>query len=306
MTKRPRVPEPPHASPARLSNTVASGAPFNILAPHLPLPEALVTAGARSYKDPPLTGSLQNYAPGFARRRAVDLITNKYVHDDEARKARDAAAERATALERYWRRANLNPLTQTYVDEGKEAAYQVAVEVGRRVQGLADVARKPPAVACRLGEVYDIVRHMPRAAAHGGARVLAMVDAMDARPLRRLTRRAEHEAAAAAAGAAAAAASERRSLSRASARRIEEGTTTHGFNVVTGAVADAHALDGAFAVAARPATGAWARIAGDLSPGGGGGGGAGGGRPRAGTAPAAAGGGAWARHTGGWLAEEAA
>jgi hypothetical protein len=251
VTKLPYVEQPPPPPPKEASRTYASGAPWHILSGD-PLPQDLQSDAARTFRPP---RPLINYTPSLVRRRAVDILSNKYLADDASRQQRDAARARDTALRRYWQTHNFDPITQTYYDPDKEAAAREIAELSKTVQGQAQRARLPPSVRICTGAGYDIVGHLTK-----DAEVLNTVDLMDTRPLRVRTRVATEERLHSA-GEAAAAVADVRATSRMRQRRYEEFSDPRGYDVISNQARDP-------AVAERTLAGKelrpWERVARDL------------------------------------------
>ncbi len=251
VSNLPRVLEPPPPPRREASRTFASGAPFDILS-GTPLPPELQSDAAKAARPP---RPLVNYAASAVRRRAVDILSNTYRVDHEARAGRDATVARTAALKRYWETHNFNPLTQTYYDADKEAAAAEVSALAVAVQGAAQAARLPPSLRIRTGAAYDIVGHVTR-----DPDTLNTVDLMDTRPLRIRTRAAT-EARLHSAGEAAAAGADVRAVSRMRMRRYEELTDPRGYDILTGTARDPDVLDRALA-GREPSR--WDRIVRDL------------------------------------------
>jgi len=278
VNARPRVAEPPARGPRETTETFSSRVPYNVLT-GAPLPDALLTArarvaplAARAQAEPPRP--LTNAAPSLVRRRGIDIISNLYAVDHEARAAAEAAAVRERALRRFWQTRNFDPVRQVFEDGAKDAAYEEGARLAARVAGVAQRERLPSSLRFALGAAYDIVAHAPREPA-----VVDLIDTMASRPLRRMHARAV-EARLAAEGEAAADAAEARRLRamRATARQQALGDPG-GFDITTSLPRDPARLRATLAGGREPS--AWDRIQAGLGEGGGagawGGGGGGGG-----------------------------
>lgn len=167
----------------------------------------------------------------------MDILSNKYLIDDEGKVQRDAKDERDRTLRRYWQTHNFDPITQTYYDPDKEHAAQEITELSKTVQGIAQRNRLPTSLRISTGAAYDIVGHMTK-----DADVLNTVDLMDTRSLRIRTRvqteERQHSAGETNAGAA-----YTRQIQRMRQRRYEEFFDPRGYNVITNESRDNQTLD---------------------------------------------------------------
>jgi len=184
LNQWPKVEQPPPPPPRELSRTFSGGAPHHILS-NEPIPIEMQSDSARSYRP---QRPFADYRPSLVRRRAVDIISNDYVFNNNNRKERDEALAKQQITKRYWQTHNFNPLTQTYYDPDKEAAAQHLIDISKTVQGMAQQSRLPPTHRVSTGFAYDIVLHRPRDEA-----TLNTVDLMETRPLRRLNRLARED-----------------------------------------------------------------------------------------------------------------
>jgi hypothetical protein len=264
LTKLPAIEPPPPPPPQPVTRTFASGAPFDILSGD-PVPPDLQSDAARNARPP---RPMVNYAPSLVRRRAVDILSNHYLQDDEGKAARDAARAREKSLLRYWQTHNFDPITQTYYDGEKEAAARQVAALSTTVQGVAQRARLPTSIRVSTGQAYDIVGHITR-----DEDTLNTIDLMDTRALRVRTRHLTEERLHSA-GEARASVEDVRAASRTRQRRYEEFSDPRGYDILSGQSRDQGLLDRTLAGReVRP----WDRITRDLqsAPAGVGGGGGG-------------------------------
>lgn len=276
FTGRPLAAEPEPRPRRAATDSEGGRVPFNIVTAQ-PLPNALVTARAARASEALRAQAiparpLVSHAPSLVRRRAIDIVTNRYRVDDEAksRAEADKVAERATR--RFWQTRNFNPVTQAYEDAAKDAAYDESLRASQAVQGVSQAERLPACLRYSLGRAYDIVAHEPR-----DAPVVELLDAMANRPLRRMTRPHSEAGMVARGEAAADLAQSRRLASQARIRHVDL-SDPHAFDSITATPTDAGRMEHMLAGGSRraPAT-AWSRIEHVLEGGGGGGGGGDGG-----------------------------
>jgi hypothetical protein len=257
LTGRPVVQEPP-APPRRApSDALSSRVPYNILTA-APLPDLLLTAraadpaaAARAQGDP--ARPLYNHAPTLVRRRAVDIVTSRFIVGDAERSAAEAAAGRERAVRRFWQTRNFDPLLQRFEDPAKDAAYEDAARQAEAVQGVAQAARLPACIRYTQGRAYDNVLHAPR-----DPGVLELLDTMESRPLRRMRARAVEERLAAEGEAEA----QRRDAMRLQ-RAAAEPAEPRGYSVIT-SLPRGPAAGGERGLGARRVT-AWEKVERDLA-----------------------------------------
>ena len=267
LNARPLVTEEPARGQRETTETYSSRVPYNILS-SLPLPDVLLTArardpqrAARAQMEPPRP--LINSAPSLVRRRGIDIISNKYVHDHDARQGSEQAAQREHALRRYWQTRNFDPLRQVYEDGAKDAAYEEDVRLSQSIQGVAQRERLPPSIRLSLGSAYDIVAHAPK-----DVSVVELVDTMESRPLRRMQGRVVEERLVAEGKAHADLWESRRLKAMRGATRVTTLADPRGFNIATSAPIDPAHMRSTLEAGRMPS--AWERIQHGLGGGGGG------------------------------------
>jgi hypothetical protein len=280
LTGRPHVLEPTLPPFRATTETFSGRVPYNILSGQ-PLPDILLTRhashprlAARAQSNPPRP--LFNHAPSLVRRRAVDMISGKYVENDEERTAAENAAAAERARHRFWQTRNFHPVLQRYEDPEKDAAYSEAVVQAAAAAGVAQAARLPAVMRYSQGRAYDNIGHFPK-----DPEVINLLDTMENRPLRRMGRLAVEERLSAE-GEAEAHLAEARRMHTQRTSRVLDNFDPRGYAITTSIPTAPRAM-----LTGKPLS-AWERIARDLS-GGGGGAAAGGG---GGAAPGAAGAGA--------------
>lgn len=223
INKLPILQQPPPPAAKEVSRTFASGAPYHIFSGDA-LPDHLQSDAAKAFRP---ERPLINYAPSLVRRRAIDILSNKYLVDHDHKLQRDNQYERDKALRRYWQTHNFDPITQTYYDPDKEQAAKEILELSKTVQGVAQKARLPTSLRITTGAGYDIVGHVTK-----DADILNTVDLMDTRPLRIRTRH-QTEDRLHTAGEERAGLEDQRQRQRMSQRRYEEWFDPRGYNVIT-------------------------------------------------------------------------
>ena len=263
LTGRPLVQEPPLPPARPPSETLSSRVPYNILTA-APLPDLLLTAraadpgaAARAQGEP--ARPLYNHAPTLVRRRAIDIVSSRFLVGDAERSAAEGAAARERAVRRFWQTRNFDPLLQRYEDPAKDAAYEDGARQAEAVQGVAAAARLPACLRYTEGRAYDSVLHAPR-----DEGVLELLDTMQNRPLRRFTGRAVEERLATE-GEAAGARAEARRLASQRQERVVELTDPRGYSVLNSLPRDPAAQGRNLAGVALPA---WTRVERDLAAGG--------------------------------------
>jgi hypothetical protein len=251
INKTPVVQEAPPPPPRESSQSFVSRFPYNILN-NEPLPSERVSKSAPAPRE---VRPLVNYGPSRMRIRPVDILSNNYKDSHEEKEARDRAVMRQKALERYWQTHNFDPLRCEYYDGEKEEQYQHTVRIAQQIQGVAAKARLPPSIAMTEGQAYDIVAHVPR-----DPLKLGHLDLMSTRSIR-WRNRAAVEAEQATRGDEAGEQRAVTALHRTRARRFEELSDPHGFNIISGQFTAQTNLQGA--QVGRPAT-VWERVSRDL------------------------------------------
>lgn len=224
ISNLPRVPDPPTPPRKDTIDSFGSGVPYNIISDSN-LPNHLLTNRALEHKPP---RPAFNHAPSLARRRAIDIISNKHVNDHDEKYHEVKEEEKKQAIERYWQSRNYDPLLQKYYDENKEEAYRLSETISKEVQGQAQALRLPPSIRCSLGRGYDIVGHKSK-----DHDTLAFIDTMDSRYLRRY-HRVYTEEALSSRGNDETSYSETRKLNKISNRKIRETHDPQGYNIITG------------------------------------------------------------------------
>lgn len=257
LNARPLVPENPARGQRETTESFSSRVPYNILS-SLPLPDVLLTArardgrlAARAQLEPPRP--LKNAAPSLVRRRGIDIISNRYADDHDARKNFEDAAVRDRALRRYWQTRNFDPVRQVYEDPAKDAAYHADTQLSIDMQGVAQRERLPPSIRLALGQAYDIVGHRPR-----DAEVVELVDTMESRPLRRMNRRAVEQRLVEESDGVANNWEARRLRGMRSTVRLTELADPHGYDITTSLPRDFSQLQTTIDAGRAPS--AWERI----------------------------------------------
>jgi hypothetical protein len=240
LTGRPVVLEPPPPRLRAPSETLSSRVPYNILTA-APLPDLLLTAraadpaaAARAQGDP--ARPLYNHAPTLVRRRAIDIVTSRFVVGDAERSAAEAAAARERSVRRFWQTRNFDPLLQRFEDPARDAAYDDAARQAEAVQGVAQAARLPACIRYTQGRAYDNVLH-----AQKDPGVLELLDTIESRPLRRMRARAVEERLAAEGEAVAQRADARRLASQHQLRVAVELGDPRGYSIVSSLPRDVEA-----------------------------------------------------------------
>lgn len=224
ISNLPLVLDPPAPTTKDPIDSFGSGVPYNIIN-DADLTHNLLTHRAMRHKPP---RPAFNHAPSLARRRAIDIISNKHVNDHDEKFQEDNEKEKEHAIQRYWQSRNYDPILQKYYDENKEAAYRLSEEISKDVQGHAQALRLPPSIRCSLGRGYDIVGHKSK-----DPETLAFIDTMDSRYLRRYHRTYTEEVLSSR-GVDEAAFSETRKLNKISNRKVRESHDPQGYNIITG------------------------------------------------------------------------
>jgi hypothetical protein len=266
LNARPLVPENPARGQRETTESFSSRVPYNILS-SLPLPDVLLTArardgrlAARAQLEPPRP--LMNAAPSLVRRRGIDIISNRYADDHDARKSFEDAAVRDRALRRYWQTRNFDPVRQVYEDPAKDAAYHADTQLSIDIQGVAQRERLPPSIRLALGQAYDIVGHRPR-----DSEVVELVDTMESRPLRRMNRRAVEQRLVEESDGVANSWEARRLRGMRSTVRLTELADPHGYNITNSLPRDFSQLQATIDAGRAPS--AWERIQSGLADDGG-------------------------------------
>ncbi len=267
LTGRPVVQEPPLPPPRAPSDALSSRVPYNILTA-APLPDLLLTAraadpaqAARAQGDP--ARPLYNHAPTLVRRRAIDIVTSRFIVGDAEKSAAEADAARERSVRRFWQTRNFDPLLQRFEDPARDAAYEDAARQAEAVQGVAQAARLPACIRYTQGRAYDNVLHAPR-----DPGVLELLDTMESRPLRRMRARAAEERLAAEGEAAAQRAEARRFAAQQQQRVAVELADPREYSVISALPRDAAAS--ARNLAGRRVS-AWEKVERGLAAGDGGG-----------------------------------
>jgi hypothetical protein len=197
------------------------------------------------------------------RRRAIDIVTSRFIVGDAEKSAAEADAARERSVRRFWQTRNFDPLLQRFEDPARDAAYEDAARQAEAVQGVAQAARLPACIRYTQGRAYDNVLHAPR-----DPGVLELLDTMESRPLRRMRARAAEERLAAEGEAAAQRAEARRFAAQQQQRVAVELADPREYSVISALPRDAAAS--ARNLAGRRVS-AWEKVERGLAAGDGGG-----------------------------------
>jgi hypothetical protein len=98
--------------------------------------------------------------PVRAGMRDLNIISNRYLKDDEARREQEYKELRDTVAERYWKGRNFNLVAGQYYLDEKEEQYQDQKRYLNSVHGKAKDMRLPPSIKFSEGHSYDIINHV--------------------------------------------------------------------------------------------------------------------------------------------------
>lgn len=94
--------------------------------------------------------------PG-SQMRDFNVLSNKYLIDDEGKQKVDREARLQYAAAKFWQHNEQNPVAGTYYSDDKENQYQEACEMKATIQGLTALNGLPPSYKQREGHAYNLL-----------------------------------------------------------------------------------------------------------------------------------------------------
>jgi hypothetical protein len=152
---RSAQPPPKHSAKPTFRHPLDSCYQFNIVS-NLPLSQHHYTA-------PELRPNMDNREDPKPRLqtttnlpRDYDVLSNRYREGHDAKVALEMEVQRRTAAKKYWETHDYDPFTCTYLDDDKEAAFQVLKAAAMEEQPMKQFYKLPPSTQRSEGFVYDI------------------------------------------------------------------------------------------------------------------------------------------------------
>ena len=82
--------------------------------------------------------------PASTNPRAFDIISNKFLMNDEEKVREEIETLQNKIIEKYWQTHNYDPIRIKYIDPEKEAEFQEQRKLINSIHGSSQIARYPP------------------------------------------------------------------------------------------------------------------------------------------------------------------